>query len=413
MTRKRKLPPGIVKRGNVYHCQIQIHGRRVRKRLSTDLDAAKQMLNDIRARADRGDFGQLDNDVPWAELRAGFLRWARQAVRNPQDYERDLDKYEEFCQPVSAGEVTVDRVVAYRAWRLEQTVGKNGQTRKISPRTVNREVTTLNNMLNKAVEWDRIGKNPIASIKPLRNDRPYKERRPLELWEVQALFDHSPEYLKPVWRTFMTTGMRKDELVSMLDDDIDFDRRRVTVRAHTAKSRKAREIPLDDVAFELLADLCDQAKRRQPVPGSTPSLTEQQRRNFTRKHVFVTRANTPLRNNLLRAFYSICRRAGIEGGHRGGNVDIHSLRVTFTTMALSCGGNIKDVQEILGHSTPTITLAIYNKATDRGKLAVTDTMARVLAAAQQGDVAGGEVTQKQPQVFDTAPNSLPYKAPGR
>ena len=84
---------------------------------------------------------------------------------------------------------------------------------------------------------------------------------------------------------------------------------------------------------------------------------------------FVTKANTPWRNNLLTRFYTICRRVGIEGAEPGGSVDIHSLRVTFTSMAISGGGDPKAVQEILGHSSLSLTMGVYAKATDRSKRA--------------------------------------------
>ena len=60
----------MVQRGKTYHANFRAHGRRVRKRLSTDFKAACELLNDLRARADRGDFGIVDNNYPWDELKA-------------------------------------------------------------------------------------------------------------------------------------------------------------------------------------------------------------------------------------------------------------------------------------------------------------------------------------------------------
>ena len=41
--------------------------------------------------------------------------------------------------------------------------------------------------------------------------------------EVEAIFSHSADFLRPVWRMFMTTGIRRNELVNMRFDDIDFE----------------------------------------------------------------------------------------------------------------------------------------------------------------------------------------------
>jgi len=230
-------------------------------------------------------------------------------------------------------------------------------------------VGTICNLLNHGVDWKRIDHNPIASVKPLPQGDPAKQRRSLTLEEVEALFEHSPERLKPVWRLFMVTGVRKEELVDLRFDDIDWDRQTMTVRGSVAKSKKSREIPLDDTAMSMLIELRKAAADRKPIAGPTAQQTEQQRRNFSRDHVFVSRANTPMRNNLLRAFYVVARRAGIEGAEPHGSVDIHSLRVSFTTLALGNGASPKAVQAILGHSTLAMTMNVYAKATERSKRA--------------------------------------------
>jgi integrase len=117
----------------------------------------------------------------------------------------------------------------------------------------------------------------------------------------------------------------------------------------------------------MLIELRGQAKARQPVTGHTPDITTRQAAAFSRDHVFVTKANTPLKNNLLTRFYAICKRAGIEGAESGGSVDIHSLRGTFTTLAIENGASPKAVQSILGHSTLALTMGTYAKATERAK----------------------------------------------
>ena len=354
MPRQRQLPSGMWRRGNTYYARFRANGRLVRKRLSTDYRAACEMLNDLRSRADRADFNLLDNSYAWADLKAEFLRWAKQSLRPPvfREYERDVKKIEEYCRVQSVAQIDSRYVIGFREWRLAHNV---------TPRTVNRQVGTLRNMLAKGVLWGRIGDNPIADIKPLKHDAPAKERRPLSVAEVEALFKASPEHERPVWRMFMTTGIRKGELVNMRFEDVDHVRKVATFRASTAKSHKAREIPLDDEMLETIAELEEQAGGRQSVPGRSRGAP------ISRTHVFVTGANTPWRNNLLRAFYRTCKRADIDGAENGGSVDIHSLRVTFTTLALEAGANPRAVQAILGHSTLAMTMNTYARATERSK----------------------------------------------
>ncbi len=367
MPRKRQMPKGMWNRNGVYYARFRTDGRMICKRLSTDFDAACQLLNEVCARVDRADFGILDNDCPWSELKREFLAWARQSVRRPHEYESDLKRFESFSPIRSAQQIGQKHVIAFRQWRLGQTVGGRPKGKNVTARTVNREVGTINNMLNHAVEWGRIGSNPLEGLKPLAHDSAAKQRRPLAIAEVEALFEHSPEHLKPVWRMFACTGMRHDELVNLRFDDIDFERRTVTVRASRAKNHKAREIPLDDAMLDMLRDLQAAAKQRKPVAGNTPAMTTKLAGRLSRDHVFVTLANTPMDSNLLSRFYKACRKAGIDDAVPGGAVDIHSLRVTFTTLSLEHGANPKAVQAILGHSTLGMTMSVYAKATERSK----------------------------------------------
>ena len=274
-------------------------------------------------------------------------------------------------------------MVGYREWRLSQFVeGRrklpNGQTipltRKVSPRTVNREVGTLNNMLGKGVEWQRIGSNPIKGLKPLRHDSPCKDRRRSTLakcngssMRARRTYDRCGgcscrlRFGEPSWSTC-------DSRISTSTE------RRSRSCAEMAKNHKAREIPLGDTMLAMLAELRDAAGHRRPVEGLTPSATARQAALFTRDHVFVTRANTPLKNNLLQRFYAVCDKAGIDDAHPGGNVDLHSLRVTCATLMLQNGANPKDVQAILGHSTLALTMKVYAKATERGKRSAIDAL---------------------------------------
>ena len=92
MPRERKMPQGMWKRGATYYARFRAGGRLVRKRLSSDYTAACELLNELRARADKADFDLLDNDCPWGDMKADFLRWARQSLRRPHEYEADLKK---------------------------------------------------------------------------------------------------------------------------------------------------------------------------------------------------------------------------------------------------------------------------------------------------------------------------------
>lgn len=391
MARPKKLPDGMYKRGKVYYARFRAGGRQIRKRLSTNYTAACELLNDMRARADKADFGILDNDYPWKDMKEAYIRWAKQQTRVGSEYETTLKKFEEYQKPVSLRQITHEYVFGFRQWRLDQGV---------TPRTVNKQVLILNALMNKAVEWGRIGINPIQGMTHLKHDHKSKERRSLTVEEINSILENSPEYLRPVWLMFMTTGLRKDELIELRFSDIDFERNVAIVRPHVAKNHQTREVPVCDEMMDVIRQLREAAPNRQSVPGHTAKATEQQEKNLSREHVFVSKAFTPLRNNLLDRFYAVCKKVGIDDAKVGGAVDIHALRVSFVTLAIENGADPKSVQEIIGHSTLALTMNVYTKARSQAKREAINALPFAKASAPKVrdviSIEEGRKTKKKP-----------------
>ncbi len=130
MARKRKLPEGLWERNGTYYARFRGGGRLVRKRLSSDFDAACELLRDMRARADKADFNLIDNDYQWSELKAEFLRWVKQTKRRPHEYEADLNRFEAYCTVRSIRQIDHQFVFGFRTWRLGQTIGKKRNRRR-------------------------------------------------------------------------------------------------------------------------------------------------------------------------------------------------------------------------------------------------------------------------------------------
>jgi integrase len=301
------------------------------------------MLNELRSRADKGSLELLDNRYPWDDLKKDFLAWAKQSTRSAAAYESDLASFEKFSH-VRCVSIVTPRLVDQ--WRQERL------TEGVTPRTINRQVGTIRNMLSKGVHRFKVlANNALADVKRLPEGDPTKVRRALTADEVEAIFKHSRPEMVPVWRLYATTGMRRMELVHLLWSDVDLTDKSITIRASVAKGKRSRRVLLDDTMVAMLAKLRDEAESR---PAG-----------WDRERVFVNHEGRSHRHNLLRKFYGTCKRAGIADGKRNGAVDLHSLRVTFTTLSLEGGASPKAVQTILGHATLDMTMRVYAKATDR------------------------------------------------
>lgn len=78
--------------------------------------------------------------------------------------------------------------------------------------------------------------------------------------------------------------------------------------------------------------------------------------------VFCTIKGTPIEpRNLLRSFYRTIEKAGIDKSN------FHALRHTMATKLLGENVHAKIVQEILGHSSITLTLDTYSHASSEMK----------------------------------------------
>jgi hypothetical protein len=125
--RNGKLPDGMIRRGAVYWADFRAGGRRIRKSLSRNLKTARQLLIELRARAERGDYGLLDNDYPMEDLRAEYLRHCEQ-TKKPATVKRYKDNLGAIlpAMPSKVSQITIQTVLAYRKQRLAE----------VSPQTI-------------------------------------------------------------------------------------------------------------------------------------------------------------------------------------------------------------------------------------------------------------------------------------
>jgi integrase len=362
MPRKRKLPEGMYQRGRHYYADFYAGGRRIRKKLATDLDAAKDILIELRSRAQRADFDLLDNDYPLDKLKGEWLAHCRQVLKPATiaRYERALKRILPALAVARVSQVTVPAVLAFRQERLGGGA---------CPRTVNLDVGALKTMLKWAVDPARlIGSSPLDGLKDLRQDR-FREGRALTCDEVERLLKVSPQHWRDVWYALLVTGMRRGELSRLTFDDIDWEARELIVRSDSAKNHTERRIPIDDGLADILQRLQAERKDRRPGLRCAHAVRAQVAARFTRDRIFVTSQNTPLDNpsGLYEVFLRWCRHADIptrtldSQGREIDHVDLHSLRRTFATDLIVNGADPKSVQVLLGHKTLAMTMNIYAK----------------------------------------------------
>ena len=185
-----------------------------------------------------------------------------------------------------------------------------------------------------------IARNVTESVDPPRPQT--VEIRPLSVQQVKALLRAvRGDKLEALYVLAVTTGLRQGELIGLKWGDLDLNagvlrvRRTVFVGAinppKTARSN--RTVRLTEEAIR--------------------ALTNHSRES---EWVFSTKVGTPIscHNLTNRSWKPLLRKVGLP------DIRFHDLRHTCATLLLTKGVHPKIVQEMLGHSSITITLDLYS-----------------------------------------------------
>jgi integrase/recombinase XerD len=191
-------------------------------------------------------------------------------------------------------------------------------------------------VLRLALDRDLIQKLPrTTKQKGAQKDAP----KVLSDEEIKALFkEPSGFFLRPLLMVCLHCGLRLDEGLHLQWSDVDLARSLLHVRVKkdwSPKNHQSRSIPMN---ARLVAYLKDRKERVEPKAAGlvcprfkNVPWTPQQVTHHTRK---------------------LWQRAGI---YERGKPTVHALRHTFATRYLQAGGNLADLQRLLGHSNVSVT----------------------------------------------------------
>ncbi len=319
----------VRKRGEAYWTDFTVRRRRTRVRIGKVTKGyAERFATELRAKMLLGyslPGAGSSSAISFSELMGKTLQVSR-SNNAPRTVEREELALQTFINKTGikkVSEITPLLIEDYKTHRLKE----------VSPRTVNIEVGAVKTMLNRAVQLGIMPTNPIAAVKKIKGPS-WKPIQFLTKEQVSALLENCSPTYRPIFYTYLNTGMRRDELVNLEWSDIDWQNKQIRIinkekKRYHPKGQKERFIPIKD---DLMAVLKKQKKR---VNGS---------------YVFGTTNGEPRHNNILRELKRAARRAGIE------HITIHMLRHTFASHLVMAGVDLPTVQKLLGHSSITTTM---------------------------------------------------------
>jgi integrase len=331
----------IRKRGNSYQIDyFDPNGKRVRKPFAKKKDAEAELGKRVSLIAE-GRYLDVKKDYKTTleELLDKYKENHKnqRSFRGGKDYclKNFRDHFGEDTRLINIRYVDLE---TYRN-RLREKPTRHGTLRATA--SVNREIACLRHVFSKAVEWEMMEQNPFTKGRALVVKANNKRFRYLTEDEIQRLLDNCVnDYTKDIVKAVINSGMRRQEVLSLKWSQI----RNGFIYLTKTKTDEARQIPINDDLSELFKDI---------------RKTNQLKFDY----VFCDNRGRPFKQ-ITRSFQASLQKAGID------DFRFHDLRHTFASHFVMRKGSLKDLQEILGHKTLTMTMRYAHLSQEHKKKSI-------------------------------------------
>jgi integrase/recombinase XerC len=275
------------------------------------------------------------------------------SARTRSAYERDLELAIDFFiseELSDLASISDHHIRAFVAKRHRQGLGGKSLQRLLS---------SLRGFFKWLLREGVVTNNPASTVRAPKSGRHLPGTLDVDtVNQLLNITDQSPLAIrdKAVMELFYSSGLRLSELAELSWDQLDIGSGLVTV---TGKGNRSRMVPVGKKALEALTNW------RKIRAGFTP---------FEENAVFVSKRGSPISTRTIQArmkYWAI--RQGIPD-----NVYPHLLRHSFASHVLESSGDLRAVQELLGHADISTTqiythldfqhlAKVYDKAHPRAK----------------------------------------------
>ena len=242
--------------GKTYWIEFYEFGRRKRERIGPNKEAAQQRLRDVlKARTEER---YIEKD-PAARLSLGALcSWYLELpeVKVKDSYRRDKDFIGHLKRVLGDNtkirDITTGKLESYQTQRLSEDSPRHlGE--KIRPATVNKEVTCLKTIFNRAVRHKKLLNNPIQKVGKLPENN--VRDKDLTQEEFNKLLAACPAHIQPMVEMAYYMPMRKSEIVFLKWGEVDLAGGFIRLPAPRTKTESARAVPIHPKVAETLKKL--------------------------------------------------------------------------------------------------------------------------------------------------------------
>jgi integrase/recombinase XerC len=249
-------------------------------------------------------------------------------------YESDLSQFFNYAESTyeteAPGEINHSMVRSWIVSMMEQ---------KITPRSINRKITTLKTFYKFLLRTGEIKMNPMQKVQAPK----ISKRLPVYVEEpgMQILFsevDFGKGFIgvrdRLMMELFYATGMRLSELVNLTDQDFDLENCQVKV---LGKRNKERIIPFADPLKVMIRQYIEEKRSLKTADQKGHFFVDEHGKTIPSKKPYY------IVKKYLKLATTIDKKSP------------HVLRHTFATHMLNNGADLNSVKELLGHANLAAT----------------------------------------------------------
>ena len=305
-----------------------------------------------------------------------------------------LKKINAFIGDIEVKKLTKQHVRNFISELEKPYYTKKGIEKKYSAATISDYYKTISCVLTYGCEQDYLERNICAEkgIKrpTMTSDRVKTVPLPVVADYIEMLKEMKPKY-EVFFHLLINTGARKGEILALKWNDVNFDDCSISINENvqyltskgiffttpkTASSKRTIKIP-QYVVDMLRSWKAEQAKQRLQTGqlwGCNPknpserfcdnhSKCNKQTKGYCSKNckkyamadrVFTTEYGTPMHpDTVLDEIQKNAKKRGLQ------SITLHGLRHTFASLCIADGVDVANIAAFLGHSSPSVTTAIY------------------------------------------------------
>jgi len=279
-----------------------------------------------------------------------FMRYLKFEKRYSQHtitaYATDLQAFSDFTGTVYGtlplGEIAYTCIRSWLAHLMEEG---------ITPRSINRKISTLKSFFKYHIKMGTIHDNPMFRVvapktgKRLPSFVNEQDMKVLNETLAQSAEDWKSLNAKMLIRFFYGTGMRLSELIQLKGSQVDGSRGQVKI---LGKGNKERVLPLDPTLIDSIREY-EALKRRQFAELPDELLVTEKGKKLYPKYAYL----------LVKKYLSTIATLDKKSPH--------VLRHSFATHLMNNGAEINAVKDLLGHASLAATQVYTHNSIEKLK----------------------------------------------